>query len=448
MTQVHSKASTASFITADANILGAKTIQSLSSDELAPLAHAVIDAASNTLDIKQLLTLLLNQNSYKQLTSMIYQLLLQTAIDGEFYEKIQAEPWQHTSSRTGMRNGTRTTSVTVPGQDVHIELEVPKLRKGTFYPEALKQARNLEGKVLSSIVAELYISGVSTRKISELVEVLELRGISRSSVSQLCSELDELVDQFRNRTLTGNRYPVLYIDATYLKIREEKNGSYSSKAFALAIGVNEQGTREVLGFDVLPSEGGTFWCDFLRSLKTRGLLGTKLLVSDAHEGIKKAVTEVLNGCVWQRCAVHVERNILERLKRRSHDENWKSIYMPIIRRALNASDMARGQEAWKELITTLEEHKEYDAVKTATEAQDDVFSFITFPPEARQKLRTNNLCERVNREIKRRYNQAGGMMPTEKSALRLIGSVLINYHEEWAQKHYISQSVMQDLKRC
>lgn len=447
MTQVHSKASSASFIVSGANNLSSAPIQSLTQDELSPLANAVTEAICDSLDLRQLMTLILDPNSYKQLTAMIYQLTLQHAINGEFHERIKADHWQHTQSRTGMRNGTRTTSVTVPGHDVSIELEVPKLRKGTFYPETLSKARDLESKTLASIVAELYVSGVSTRKVSELLDVLDLRGISRSSVSQLCSGLDELVTSFRTRPLTEEIYPVIYVDATYLRIRDEKNGSYSSKAFALAVGVNEHGTREILGFDVIPSETGAFWSDFLRSLKNRGLIGPRLLVSDAHEGIKRAVTEVLPGCAWQRCTVHVERNILDHLKRRSHDEDWKKTYVPIIRRALNAPDFARGIEYWGELVQTLEDHKEPDAARIAADAQEDVFSFMAFPQEARNKLRTNNVCERTNREIKRRYNQAGGMLPTEKSALRLLGSVLIDTHETWAQRHYISGKVMREIAR-
>ncbi|MCL6444420.1 MAG: IS256 family transposase, partial [Alicyclobacillus sp.] len=234
----------------------------------------------------------------------LMRLLAQSLIDAEATEKIGADRYERSEERVTQRNGYRKRDWdTRLGT---IELNIPKLRKGSFFPSILEPRRRAE-QALAAVVQEAYVNGVSTRKVDDLVRALGLDGISKSEVSRLCKQLDEAVCRFQKRPLE-REYPYIWLDATFPKVRE--GGQVQSMAFVVAIGVTDMGEREVLGFDIGTAEDGNFWTEFLRGLKERGLRGVRLVISDAHLGLRQAITEVLAGAVWQRCKVHTIRNVL------------------------------------------------------------------------------------------------------------------------------------------
>src|SRR5450756_277829 len=232
------------------------------------------------------------------------RVLGQALMELEVSQQIGAERYERSSERTGQRNGYRERPWdTRVGS---IELKVPKVREGSFYPSLLDPRKRGE-RALVAVVQEAYVQGVSTRKVDDLVQALGMNGISKSQVSRICQELDAEVERFRTRKLEGD-YPYVWLDATFLKVRE--NSRVVSQAVVIAIGVRSTGEREVLGLDVGPSEDGAFWTAFLRGLLARKLSGVKLVVSDAHEGLKAAISAVMAGAAWQRCRVHFMRNAL------------------------------------------------------------------------------------------------------------------------------------------
>ncbi|WP_242498321.1 IS256 family transposase, partial [Nocardioides glacieisoli] len=234
------------------------------------------------------------------------QTIYQALIDAELTAVIGAGPWERTDQRTALRNGSRPRTLTTTAGD--LELRIPKLRAGTFFPSLLERRRRVD-QALFAVIMEAYLHGVSTRKVDDLVKALGAdSGISKSEVSRICADLDEEVGAFRDRTLADIAYPYVFLDATYCKARV--NRRVVSQAVVIATGVTADGRREVLGFDVGDSEDGAFWTAFLRSLKARGLGGVQLVISDAHTGLKAAIASVFLGASWQRCRVHFMRNVL------------------------------------------------------------------------------------------------------------------------------------------
>src|SRR5215475_2532411 len=301
-----------------------------------------------------------------------------------------------------------------------VELRIPKLRKGSYFPGFLEPRRMAE-KALTAVVQEAYVQGVSTRSVDDLVQAMGMSGISKSQVSRLCGEIDDKVKAFLNRPIEGD-WPYLWIDATYVKVRQ--NGRIVSVAVIIAVGVNSDGRREVLGMDIGPSEAETFWTAFLRKLARRGLRGVKLVVSDAHEGIKAAVAKVLNA-TWQRCRVHFMRNVLAHA-----GKSGRRVVSAFIATAFAQDDAEAAGAQWRRVADQLRPK----LPKLATfmdEAEADVLAYMSFPAQHRAKLHSTNPIERLNGEIKRRTDVVG-IFPNEDAIVRLIGAILLEQNDEWA----------------
>ena len=301
-----------------------------------------------------------------------------------------------------------------------IELRIPKLRKGSYFPGFLEPRRMAE-KALTAVIQEAYVQGVSTRSVDDLVKAMGMSGISKSQVSRLCEEIDDKVKAFLERPIEGD-WPYLWIDATYLKVRQ--NGRIVSVAVIVAVGVNSDGRREILGLDIGPSEAETFWTAFLRKLARRGLRGVKLVISDAHEGIKAAVAKVLNA-TWQRCRVHFMRNALAYA-----GKSGRRVVAAFIATAFAQDDAEAARLQWRRVADQLRPKlPKLAAFLDAAEAE--VLAYMTFPTAHRAKLHSTNPLERVNSEIKRR-TEVVGIFPNEEAITRLVGAILIEQNDEWA----------------
>ena len=328
------------------------------------------------------------------------------------------------------RNGYRSRPwATRAGE---IELAIPKLRRGSYFPSFLEPRRRSE-QALVSVVQEAYVAGVSTRKVDQVVESLGLR-ISKSEVSRICAGLDEQVDAFRNRPLEG-RYPYLWL-AKVEKVRD--GGRVVRKALVLAYGVHESGYREVIALDVGEAETEAFWRAFLRSLVERGLTGVQLVVSDAHAGLKNAIAQVL-GCPWQRCSVHFLREALGHVRK-----DQQGMGAALLRPLFNADSAGQARE----LVGDALERLRTPLPKVAAlleEAEEDLLAFSSFPADHWPKLRSTNPLERVNREIGRRTDVVG-IFPNDRSLIRLAASVVIEQNDEWLVGHrYLSNHSLEAL---
>jgi putative transposase len=301
-----------------------------------------------------------------------------------------------------------------------VELRIPKLRKGSYFPGFLEPRRMAE-KALTAVIQEAYVHGISTRSVDDLVKALGMTGISKSQVSRLCGEIDDKVGTFLNRPLEGE-WPYIWLDATYLKVRQD--GRIVSVAVNIAIGVNGDGRREVLGLAVGPSEAETFWTDFLRSLARRGLRGVKLVVSDAHEGLKAAVAKVLHAS-WQRCRVHFMRNVLAHAGKQG-----RRVVSAFIGTAFAQDNAEAAQRQWRSVADQLRP-KVPKLAAMMDQAEADVLAYMTFPPAHRPKLHSTNPIERLNGEIKRR-TEVVGIFPNEDAITRLVGAILLEQNDEWA----------------
>jgi transposase-like protein len=301
-----------------------------------------------------------------------------------------------------------------------VELRIPKLRKGSYFPGFLEPRRMAE-KALTAVIQEAYIQGISTRSVDDLVRALGMSGISKSQVSRLCEEIDGRVRAFLDRPIEGD-WPYLWIDATYVKARSE--GRIVSMAVIVAVGVNSDGRREVLGMDIGPSEAETFWAAFLRKLARRGLRGVKLVVSDAHEGLKAAVAKVLSA-TWQRCRVHFMRNALAHAGR-----SGRRVVSAFIATAFAQNDAEAARQQWRRVADQLRP-KVPRLAALMDDSETDVLAYMTFPPQHRTKLHSTNPLERLNGEIKRR-TEVVGIFPNEAAVTRLVGAILLEQNDEWS----------------
>lgn len=362
------------------------------------------------------------------------QTIYQALIDAELTSVIGAGPWERTDERSGQRNGSRSRTLTTTAGD--LELRIPKLRTGSFFPSLLERRRRVD-QALFAVVMEAYLHGVSTRKVDDLVKALGAdTGISKSEVSRICADLDEEVGSFRDRSLAEIGYPYVFLDATYCKARV--NRRVVSQAVVIATGVTADGRREVLGFDVGDSEDGAFWTAFLRGLKARGLAGTQLVISDAHTGLKQAIGSVLIGATWQRCRVHFMRNVLAVVPKGNQEMVAAAI------RTIFAQPDAEHVHEQFEVIAVMLGRQLPKVEQMLRDARDDLLAFTGFPVSHWRKIWSTNPLERLNKEVKRRTDVVG-VFPNPAALLRLAGAVLVEAHDEWqvtAERRYLSERSM------
>jgi transposase-like protein len=339
---------------------------------------------------------------------------------------------ERSADRSNQRNGYRerdwhTRAGTIP-------VAIPKLRKGSYFPSFLEPRRTSE-KALAAVIQEAYVQGVSTRSVDELVKAMGMTGISKSQVSRLCEDIDGRVKTFLNRPIEGF-WPYLWIDATYVKARE--GGRVVSVAVIIAVAANTDGRREVIGMATGPSEAEEFWTKFLRSLTARGLRGVKLVISDSHEGLKKAARRVLCA-TWQRCAVHFMRNAMA-----SVNVKQRGMVAAAIRTAFVQETEQEAHKEWRGVADRLRER--FPRVSALMdEAEYDVLAYMTFPKSHWSQIRSTNPIERLNREVKRRTNVVQ-IFPNEEALVRLVGALLHEQNDEWAVcRRYMTLETMAGL---
>jgi transposase-like protein len=363
-------------------------------------------------------------------------LVAQELIESELSAHIGAARYERTESRSTERNGHRARVLSTKAGDV--ELAIPKLRKGSFFPSILEPRRRID-QALYAVVMEAYVHGVSTRAVDELVAALGVSaGISRSEVSRICSELDEVVASFRERRLDHVAFPYVYLDATYLHVRE--NHQVTSKAVVIATGVSASGHREILGINVGDSENEVFWREFLRRLRARGLDGVRLVISDQHAGLVAAIARCFQGAAHQGCRVHFARNLLAMIPK-GHQAMVSAAFKTVFAQ-VSGLDM---HAQWDQVTATLEDRFPR-AAALMTAAKEEVLAFTAFPSEHWRQIWSTNPLERLNKELKRRCRVVG-IFPNEASVIRLGGAVLLDVHDEWvaAERRYFSEASMAKL---
>jgi putative transposase len=362
--------------------------------------------------------------------------ILQQLIEAEATAVIGAAPHERSESRTAQRNGHRPKLVSTAAGDV--ELAIPKLRRGSFFPSLLERRRRID-RALYAVVMEAYVHGISTRKVDDLVKALgAASGISKSEVSRICAELDRDLQAFRDRPLDHIGFPYVFVDATYLKGRVR--GRVVSRAVVIATGVTATGDREVLGIDVGDSEDGAFWTAFLRSLRARGMGGVQLVISDHHLGLKTAIGAVFVGAGWQRCRVHFMRNVLARVPKASAEMVAAAI------RTIFAQPDPDHVRAQLDEVARMLDAQFPDVAAMLHDAAEDLLAFCGFPVAHWRKIWSTNPLERINGEIKRRTNVVG-IFPNDPAIVRLVTAVLVETHDEWAvaERRYLSEESMTKL---
>jgi putative transposase len=311
-----------------------------------------------------------------------------------------------------------------------IELAVPKLREGTYFPDWLLQPRRRAELAFVSVIADAYLAGVSTRRVEKLVQQLGVERMSKSQVSRLAKSLDQIVEDFRTRPLDGAPYAYVTLDALQVKCRE--GGRTVNACVVHAVGVNRDGFRESLGLDVVTSEDGAAWLAYVRGLVARGLRGVKLVSSDAHPGLVDAIAATLPGASWQRCRTHFMRNLLTRVPRGA-----QSFVATMVRTIFAQPDAATVHEQHRRIVDQLEQRFP-DAAALLDQAGPALLAFTCFPKEHWRQVWSNNSLERLNKEIRRRTDVVG-IFPDRAAIVRLVGAVLAEQHDEWAvARRYMS----------
>jgi transposase-like protein len=361
---------------------------------------------------------------------------LQELIEAELTSAIGAAPGEHSPDRLALRNGHRPKLVSTPAGDV--EVGIPKLRTGSFFPELLEPRRRID-KALWAVIMTAYITGTSTRKVDDLVKALGCdSGISKSTVSRICTQIDADVTVLRTRRLDHQPFVYVWLDATYVHVREHRH--VVSKAVVIATGLRADGHREVLGLDVGDSENETFWREFLTGLNDRGLAGVRLVVSDAHAGLVKAIRRCFQGAAWQRCRVHAMRNLLAAAQHRH-----RQVIAALIRTVFAQPDADAARAQLRAVVDQLAPYAPAVAERLQT-MEDDLLAYTAFPPGHWSKIWSNNPIERLNRELKRRTDVVG-IFPDKASVIRLVGALLVEINDEMiaAERRYIAANSVAEL---
>lgn len=362
--------------------------------------------------------------------------VFQEVIEAEAAEAIGAGLYERSEHRTNERNGHRPKTLATKAGD--LSLKIPKLRRGSFFPSILEPRRRID-QALYAVVMEAYVLGVSTRSVDDLVQALGIgSGVSKSEVSRICAGLDELVSAFRERPLDHTSFPYLYLDATYLHVRDEHH--VVSKAVVIAIGVSAEGHREILGFGVGDSEDEVFWRSFLTSLRRRGLSGVRLVISDQHAGLVAALRRSLQGAAHQRCRVHFVRNVLSVVPKQNQE------MVAAMFRTVFAQPSAEEVSAQYDKVADMLSERFTKASELMRAAKEELIAFSAFPKAHWRQLWSTNPLERLNKELKRRCRVVG-IFPNEASVVRLAGAVLLDTHDEWqvADRRYFSEGSMAAL---
>jgi putative transposase len=361
----------------------------------------------------------------------VCQHALQRLVELEATAVVGADRYEHSAERTTYRNGHRPK--TYDTRVGRLELQIPKLRSGSYFPSLLEPRRRIE-RALLAVVQEAYVHGVSTRKVDDLVAALGGCSISKSEVSRICAELDEELTAFRERPLDDGAYAYIWFDATYQKVRE--GGRIVSQAVVHAVGVRDTGEKSILGVAVGASETEAFWLDFCRRLVARGLRGVQLVISDAHEGLRSALAQCFAGAAWQRCKVHFLRNAVVPVQRQ---------HAPAVLAVLKTVFMqptAEGAKAAVDHALAVLETRYPKVAELLRSAEADVLAYLAFPEEHWRSISSTNAIERVNAEIDRRAKVVG-IFPNAAALLRLTTAVLQEQHDEWqdGRRHFSQQSM-------
>lgn len=371
--------------------------------------------------------------SSPDLLRTLLQTMVEQLMSAEVDARCGAAYGERSAERVNARNGYRSRPwETRLGE---IDLQIPKLRRDSYFPGWLLEPRRRSEKALLAAIAEAYVLGISTRRVERLLETLGLSGISKSRVSEICSELDPAVEASRQRPLTL-AYPYVWLDALEMKCREEGGGTNVS--VVVATGVSSEGQREILGVEVFTAEDGASWLSFLRGLKARGLHGVRLVVSDAHPGLKAAIASVFTGSRWQRCRTHLTTNVLTKVPKAAQPGVAALFRMIFLQQD---ADAVRQQA--EQVLAALEQRWP-DAAKVFAQALDDVLAFTAFPKEHWRQIWSNNPQERLNKEIRRRTDVVG-IFPNRNAIVRLVGALLAEQHDEWAigRRYFSLESVAQ-----
>ena len=339
---------------------------------------------------------------------------------------------ERSEERTNRRNGYR--SRTFDTRAGTIELDIPKLRAGSYFPDWLLEPRRRAERALVAVVAQCYLEGVSTRRVEDVARALGIERLSKSQVSEMAKTLDAMVEAFRNRPLDAGPYTYVWVDALVQRVRED--GRVQNVAVVLATGVNAEGKREVLGVDVITAEDGAGWTAFLRGLVARGLSGVQLVVSDAHEGLKGAIAAVLDGATWQRCRTHAMRNLLSKVPRSAQP------FVATLVRTVFAQPDAASTWAQLERVVDQLEGRFAEVGAALVDMSADLLAFTAFPKEHWRQCWSNNPQERLNKELRRRTDVVG-IFPNRAAVIRLVGAVLAEQNDEWAvARRYMSPELL------
>ena len=373
------------------------------------------------MEILDLIRNYITANGSVEALKAVIESFLNAVMEEEAKQQCGSEYYERSDSRKNYRNGTRERKLKTPNGT--LTLQKPQLRDIPFHTTIFQNYSRVD-ESLKNAVLESYINGVSTRNVQEVVSQLGVDELSASSVSRISKKLDESVEKFLKRPIE-KAMPFMYVDATYCKIRDE--GKYVSKAFYIAVGVNEDGYREVLGAKLADCENEDYWSVFFEELKDRGLHGVKLVISDGHKGIRKAVTESFIGSSWQMCQVHFMRNVLKYIPKKHKSEV-----------SIGLKDAMGKPEYLQAFADRLREHRYTDAAKTIERFAPDILNYRAFPETFWRRIRTTNILERVNLEIKRRIKKVGAF-PSAASFIRVAVSILIDINEEWVTgKRYLT----------